>query len=1002
MFKSKGFRGVTSVIKSVTGNNDNTIPSSKLFELQEVNRHGLSGKVVSFAYNPIQSLLAVATDTGEVHIYGKQQVEVVFTLNVDIVVSMRFVKGIYLVIIDSLSCIVVLSLYSKKVLTSFYPPGKITCVETDPCLDWMLIGLQSGTIAVYDIDRDVLSSVKIENLQKEHIFPHSPISPVISIQWHPRDLGTVLISYDRCTVLYSLFTNKVKQRFVYELEPFAPGGLPGENINMRRTPAVIQSLCHPNGLHILTVHEDNSLVFWDANSGRLIQARSLSGTDVNVPTKDISVPNEGKIHKVLWVCEADPQKTSLIVMGGTAKDNKVCQDLTIIDLGSCPKYSVASYEKMSNHYSSPVSKKTILVSGKGTMVDAITLARKSPYYAGNHDPGVILVLFDSGEIESLLYPSGQATYKSSLFPQGLSWVRPEATRSYATTAPCQLWLGMMASTSNKDHLLHGGIQARRKARVLWHRSILLTGHAMGCVRIWDGSHRELSDSSAFEINVAQVLENNNDAVVDNISYSSDTAELAVSINSGDVVLYRFQDNVRYDPQASSLPRDKDLPPFSVDRRNILVDVSSKTPRNFREGFCPITAIQPEFGKVTALTNSNIGFVAIGYEDGTLIVVDRREPNVMYIESITKLTKAGSTYFTKVEFCIMSYGEDSYSSILMIGGTNRGELIIFKILPTSTGRFTMKPVDSVTSVVDGPVANIEGITNNGNVSCKAVVSTMKNLTEGGRIEGVLIITGPSVVKVLLPGLSRVSQTSFRRKIATSGCSFITYKNGEEESINVGVFVVLTANCEVRVLSLPNLTAIKTMVPQVKAQAKYIGESAVLANGDIMLRTGQSEAWLLTIMKDPFITGENIETDSIYNSEAHIHARPHISSRQWVLGTMIVKPEDVDELLGGDARRPPTHEESALAKKTLLPSSTLWCRSSHCPPSPEPTTHHKPGFSSRRTGGPWRTISRTVHSGVDYIEDTVNEYATAANQSIDEAVSQTREGIVKGMFKSKLGL
>lgn len=39
-------------------------------------------------------------------------------------------------------------------------------METDPTLDWVVIGLESGGIMIYDVDRDQMSDIRIENLQK--------------------------------------------------------------------------------------------------------------------------------------------------------------------------------------------------------------------------------------------------------------------------------------------------------------------------------------------------------------------------------------------------------------------------------------------------------------------------------------------------------------------------------------------------------------------------------------------------------------------------------------------------------------------------------------------------------------------------------------------------------------------------------------------------------------------------------------------------------------------
>lgn len=49
-----------------------------------------------------------------------------------------------LVVLDSKNDIVFFSLETRRVLTTYSPPGQVTALLTDPTLDYALIGLQNG------------------------------------------------------------------------------------------------------------------------------------------------------------------------------------------------------------------------------------------------------------------------------------------------------------------------------------------------------------------------------------------------------------------------------------------------------------------------------------------------------------------------------------------------------------------------------------------------------------------------------------------------------------------------------------------------------------------------------------------------------------------------------------------------------------------------------------------------------------------------------------------
>ena len=119
----------------------------------QVTRYGVNSQVSAFAYDPIQSLLAVGTkDTkfgpGQVYIFGQKRVAVTLKLSRRAsILTLQFCAD-KLVCVDSKNDLSIFDLETTRINGSYAPPGRVTALATDPTLDFALIGLQTGTIVV--------------------------------------------------------------------------------------------------------------------------------------------------------------------------------------------------------------------------------------------------------------------------------------------------------------------------------------------------------------------------------------------------------------------------------------------------------------------------------------------------------------------------------------------------------------------------------------------------------------------------------------------------------------------------------------------------------------------------------------------------------------------------------------------------------------------------------------------------------------------------------------
>ena len=137
----------------------------------------------------------------------------------------------------------------------------------------------------YDLDRESLTAFKIPNCWREKS-PKSRILPVVSLQFHPKDIGALLIGYSEGAVIFSFKQNKAVKHFQYEVPRGAQGGdSDSRSSNEIRRPRLTHAIWHPTGTFILTAHDDSSLVFWDPRDGRIVEARTIQETGIHIPGK---------------------------------------------------------------------------------------------------------------------------------------------------------------------------------------------------------------------------------------------------------------------------------------------------------------------------------------------------------------------------------------------------------------------------------------------------------------------------------------------------------------------------------------------------------------------------------------------------------------------------------------------------------------------------------------------------------------------------------------------
>jgi syntaxin-binding protein 5 len=487
----------------------------------------------------------------------------------------------------------------------------------------------------YDLDREHLTAFKIPNCWRERN-PRARALPVVSIQFHPKDIGTLLIGYSEGAVVFSFKQNKPLNYFQYEIPRGAPGGDHDQAGSREpRRPRLTHAIWHPTGTFLLTAHEDSSLVFWDPRDGRAIEARTVQETSVNIPGKAAwggpveEVSLKRPYFHISWCSKENPDDTGLLIAGGTPtiEPNK---GLTFFDLGHTPVYSTSSWDVLTQHFQNPKRVHILPTSPNAEVANLLLIPRSSPHYAGSHDPIAVLVLLSSGELVLLSFPSGHPITPTNQLHISLSFIHPFVTKTALTCIDRNRWLGMREVRQHGPDFLLGGAEQTKASKRHESRNIVQAAHADGTIRVWDAGHGdEIENEIVLQVDLARAVGRFDNVDVGQMSMSGATGELSVGLESGEVVIFRLNQN-----QNAGRPLQFPAPNEGPGK---MTNITNRADPGLKEGLLPLTMTNDQQGPVTALKHSDVGFVVAGYQSGGLCVIDMRGPAIIYTVSLADLT-----------------------------------------------------------------------------------------------------------------------------------------------------------------------------------------------------------------------------------------------------------------------------------------------------------------------------------------------------------------------------
>lgn len=443
----------------------------------------------------------------------------------------------------------------------------------------------------------------------------------MSLAFHPRDIGSLLIGYPEGAVIFSFQQNKATKFFDL-------------GSDSRDPPRLTQALWHPTGTFVLTGNDDSSFVIWDLKDGRKIAVRTLDGNQPSASstsgsTRGMTTVREPLFH-IAWCSKENPDDTGILIAGGTA-GTKAEKGLTFLDLGPTPVYATCSWQMLSDHFNKPKRHQVLPVPPDSEVVDFCMIPRRSPHFAGSNDPIAVIALLASGELITLSFPSGHLITPTNQLHVSLTYVHPFVNRISMGYVDRTRWLGLVENRSHGPPILKGGAEPKRTMMRYANRNVLQAAHADGTIRIWDAGHGdEIENEDVLQVDVARSVGRYYDIDITSMSMSGATGELGVGLRTGEVAIFRWGKNRDF---------GRDMPHKEA-RGFGLETIVDRAEPSVKEGLLPLTLLDQQRGPVTALKMSDVGFVCAGFESGSLVVIDLRGPAVIYDASMNELSSQG--------------------------------------------------------------------------------------------------------------------------------------------------------------------------------------------------------------------------------------------------------------------------------------------------------------------------------------------------------------------------
>ncbi|XP_067273722.1 syntaxin-binding protein 5a isoform X2 [Pseudorasbora parva] len=488
---------------------------SEHFQLCKTVRHGFPYQPSSMAFDPVQKILAIGTQSGALRLFGRPGVEcycqhesgaaviqLQFLINEGALVSALADDSIHMWNLRQKRPAVLHSLkFNKERITFCHLPFQSK---------WLYIGSERGNIHIVNVESFTLSGYTIMWNKAIELSSKAHPGPVVHISDNPMDEGKLIIGFESgIVVLWDLKSKRADSRYTYD-------------------EAIHSVAWHHEGKQFICSHSDGTLTIWNIKSpARPIQTITPHGKQ----PKDGKKPEPCKpILKVEYKTTraGDP---FMIFSGGLSYDT----------VGRRPCLTVMH------------GKSTAVLEMDYPIVDFLTLC-ETPYANDFQEPYAVVVLLEKDLVVIDLAQNGYPIFENP-YPMMIH-ESPVTSCEYLADCPVDLIPALYSvgsrqkrqGYSKKEWPISGGNWGLGTQS---YPEIIITGHADGSVKFWDASAIMLQ--VLYKLKTAKVFEKArckeekpSTEIVDEdpfaiqlLSWCPESRMLCVAGVSAHVIIYRF-------------------------------------------------------------------------------------------------------------------------------------------------------------------------------------------------------------------------------------------------------------------------------------------------------------------------------------------------------------------------------------------------------------------------------------------------------------------------------
>ncbi|XP_068154591.1 syntaxin-binding protein 5 isoform X6 [Drosophila tropicalis] len=489
------------------------------FKLQKTFRHGFPFSPTSFAFDPVQKLLAIGDKSGYIRILGRPGVDAhakhegesecavlfaQFLVNEGALVTVTADDTIHLWNIRQKTPRIVQSLKFQR--------ERVTCIHLPVGSKWLYVGTEKGNIHVVHIDTFALSGYIINWNKAIEVVRTSHPGAVIALCDNPLDANKLLIAFE-CGLLV-LWDLKAKCA----------------EIRWQAAEAVKSLAWHYEGKYFVSSHTDGSICSWPTKPQPKPQSQVCPHAKIN---------KDGIAEKCKPIYKVD------------LKSSTTGETFTIFS-GGMPSEKGSK----SNCITVMVGKATTVLEMEHTVCDFITLC-ENPWPCETQDPYAIAVLLQYDLVLIDLLTPGFPCFESP-YPMDLH-ESPVTCCTYLTDCPSDLvpaFYSVGRTTTSKKSCfserewpISGGEWSPASCS---YSEIVITGHQDGSLKFWDSGAGTLQ--ILYKLKTAKMFEKprgghvasshpndtDNPLAVHLIFLCSESRRLCVAGAMGQVMLFKFR------------------------------------------------------------------------------------------------------------------------------------------------------------------------------------------------------------------------------------------------------------------------------------------------------------------------------------------------------------------------------------------------------------------------------------------------------------------------------